>query len=448
VPPRVCVAIPVKNGTNYLDQAIESALSQEGVDFEVRIRDNRSDDESEALARSYADRDPRVSVAVNEVDIGSWGSLNRILADTDAEFFVPFAHDDVMEPGNLARKLEAAEQHDARFVTSSVHTIDANGTRTGFAADYRNTPPVNDPPSFFFHITPINNVAGQSVLVATEALRAVGGFDSRGFFAADWLTWLRISLRERCVALRDPLISYREHGTSGTATFMATGVHARDVPGVLAAAFRDEAATPEVLQHRPSLMAQNLAHIGREMHKGGLRRVADNYAGYMTIGRALAWLPDDPSLRNMYTQAVNESDLVPPRVPFDAVTSAPAHDDEAAALAAVVAELGPLVARLGIAVDPERAEDLMRLLEPYFGETVLDVSLIPTDAGTDLFEPGRLVLAPWGSDLIAQAEDAHLPVYPYALPSQFAVPPDVSRWEALDASATIAPEQPARTAAA
>jgi hypothetical protein len=437
--PRVCVAIPVKNGTNYLDQAIESVLAQEGADIEVRVRDNLSDDESVALAQSYADRDPRVSVAVNEFDIGSWGSLNRILSETDAHYFVPFAHDDVMEPDNIARKVAALDAHDARMCLSSIRLIDGNGETIGLGGDHSTTPLVTDPPQFFEVITPINRVPGQSVVVATDALRAIGGFDNRGHFAADWLTWLRLSLRERVVTLRDPLIAYREHGTSGTTTVSATGIHGRDVPGVLAAAFRDDAMRPELLRHRPALMAHNLAHIGRMLHQSGLHRVADGWAGYMTIGRALAWRPEDPQLRSIYSNAVSESDLVPPRAPFDAVTSAPGTDDEAAALAGAVAELGPLLARLGIAVRPGDADDLMALLEPHFGQTALDVALIPAGGPSDLFQPGRLVLARWGSDLVSEAEAAHLPVYPYALPSLFAAPPDLSRWEAIDAEAVLAP---------
>ena len=47
--PSVCVAIPVKNGSAYLAEAIESVLAQTGVDLSVRVLDNGSDDDS--LAR-------------------------------------------------------------------------------------------------------------------------------------------------------------------------------------------------------------------------------------------------------------------------------------------------------------------------------------------------------------------------------------------------------------
>ena len=52
--PSVCVAIPVKNGSAYLAEAIESVLAQTGVDLSVRVIDNQSDDDSLELAQRYA----------------------------------------------------------------------------------------------------------------------------------------------------------------------------------------------------------------------------------------------------------------------------------------------------------------------------------------------------------------------------------------------------------
>jgi hypothetical protein len=133
---------------------------------------------------------------------------------------------------------------------------------------------------------------------------------------------------------------------------------------------------------------------------------------------------------------------VPPHFPWDAVALAPADEGDAADLAAAIDRLGPLVATLGIAVAPDGADDALRLLEPHFGDSAVDVAIVPTEDPSELLVPGRVVLARWGSDLVARAEDARLPVHPYALPSLFAVPPDTERWQALDPAAAL-PAAPA-----
>jgi hypothetical protein len=428
----VCVAIPVKNGADYLVEALESVLAQDGVDLSVRIRDNLSVDDSVAVAESYAARDPRVSVAVNEQDVMYYGSLNRILAETDAKWFVPFAHDDVMQPGNLAKKVAALERADARFAHSSALNIDEGGTVTGVAPDHSGAPEVMDAPAFFSRIAPLNIVAAQSVVVGTGALRAIGGYDARSLYAGDWLTWMRLALRERVVTLAEPLIANRVHSAAGTAASNRAGFNGRDIPATLDRVFLDPAMPEEWKGMRGAMVAATSASVARVLHDDGIRRVDQGWAGYMTAGRGLARRPDDPALRELYRVLVQASDLAPPRVPFDAVAAAPADAADAERLSAVVEEVGPLFASLVIAVEPGRVDEAMTVLEPLFGDTELDVAVVPTDRLGDLFVPGRLVLAPWGSDRVAAAEDAGLPVYPYGMPDPFGRAPDPVRWETVD----------------
>ena len=87
-------------------------------------------------------------------------------------------------------------------------------------------------------------------------------------------------------------------------------------------------------------------------------------------------------------------------------------------------KLGPLLGQLTIAAVPERLEATMALLEPWFGAAELDVAVVPTVDHRELITPGRLVLARWGSELIREAEDAGVPVYPYDLPDPFSGPPN------------------------
>jgi hypothetical protein len=438
VPPEICVAIPVRNGSDFLSEAIESVLAQEGVDLEVRIRDNLSDDDSVAVAQSYAAKDPRVIVAVNEENVFYYGSLNRIIADTEAEFFVPFAHDDVMLPGNLAKKLDVLRRTGAAFAHSAALHIDEHGTVSGRSPDISFVAEVLDPPALFPHIAPYNRVWPQTVLARTDALRSVGGFDARSLYAGDWLTWMRLALRERVVTLQEPLVQYRVHSGSGHLESNASGFNGRDLPATLDLVFSDPAMPDELRAHRDVMVAAQAAAAGTVLHGDGIRRVAGGrWAGYMTVGRALARKPEDFGLRALYASFARESGLAAPQIPFEAVAPAPSDAGEAAALAAAVEEIGGLLASLAIAVAPDRVDESMALLEPAFGDTDLAVDVIPTADVAELFAAGRLVLARWGSDLVAQAEEAAMPVYPYAMPDPFAEPPDVRLWQALDAAATL-----------
>ena len=77
--PTVCVALSVKDGGEYLAEAIESVLAQEDVALELRIYDNGSTDGSFEVYERFRD-DPRVSVASNPAGAHFYTSMNRALA--------------------------------------------------------------------------------------------------------------------------------------------------------------------------------------------------------------------------------------------------------------------------------------------------------------------------------------------------------------------------------
>ena len=138
----VCVVVPNKNGLALLGPSLDSVLAQDFDPMSVLVVDNISSDGSYELALDYAARDARVTVVQNDVDVNYYGSLNRALATTTAEYLVPFANDDFMEPGNLARKVALLEQTGAGFAHSSATRIDGDGRTIDVCPDHFAIPEV------------------------------------------------------------------------------------------------------------------------------------------------------------------------------------------------------------------------------------------------------------------------------------------------------------------
>ena len=334
---RVCVALPVRDGQDYFALAIESVLRQEGVDLEVRVLDNGSRDASLALAQAYAEVDPRVVVASNPFDLTYYGSLNRALAETGAEYFVPFASDDIMYPGNLAAKVAALEETGAALAGSSADMIAADGTPLDrLCPDHRETPRLTPAPHFFRRLVPENAIACQAAVVRTAALRAIGGFDVRSYYAADWLAWMRLSLRHAVVTLPEALIANRVHPRTITQTGNAVGANARDVPATLALAFDDEHLPEEWQGLRAPLVSASYCLMATALQDAGMLRAADGWAAYLSMLRALAWAPDDAPVRDEALRQIAAAGLHPLDLPCEAVAVAPSTATEALALAAGV----------------------------------------------------------------------------------------------------------------
>ena len=113
-PPLVSVVTPVYNGAAYLAECIESVLGQTYDRFEYVISDNRSTDDSLAIAQSYAERDDRLRVVAHEEHLThhleSWNRSMRLIAD-DASYVKVVHADDWLFDDCLARMVALSEEH-------------------------------------------------------------------------------------------------------------------------------------------------------------------------------------------------------------------------------------------------------------------------------------------------------------------------------------------------
>jgi glycosyltransferase involved in cell wall biosynthesis len=126
--PTVSIGIPVYNGENYLEQALQSLLAQTYTDFEIIITDNASTDRSREICQKYVALDPRVRYYQNETNLGCTGNFNIVFKYARGKYFKWAPHDDLYEPTFLEKCVEPLER-DPGIVLSYARTsiIDENG---------------------------------------------------------------------------------------------------------------------------------------------------------------------------------------------------------------------------------------------------------------------------------------------------------------------------------
>jgi len=108
--PRVSIGLPVFNGENYLEEALDSILAQTYSDFELIISDNASTDRTEEICRVYAARDDRIRYFRNETNLGAAKNYNRVFELSSGEYFKWAAHDDLCAPEYLERCVEILDR--------------------------------------------------------------------------------------------------------------------------------------------------------------------------------------------------------------------------------------------------------------------------------------------------------------------------------------------------
>jgi glycosyltransferase involved in cell wall biosynthesis len=110
------VVIPVRDGALYVADAINSALSQEGVK-EVLVVDDGSEDETATVVRSIADKRLRY---IRQNRIGAAAARNRGVEMACCPLLAFLDADDLWLPGKIIAQLEALEGRRAEIIFTNI----------------------------------------------------------------------------------------------------------------------------------------------------------------------------------------------------------------------------------------------------------------------------------------------------------------------------------------
>jgi GT2 family glycosyltransferase len=224
--PELTVSMPAYNTAKYIGAAIESVLRQRGVDFELMVVDDASQDDTARVARSF--KDPRVRVFVNRVHLGISACHNLVIQRSNAPFIAHVDSDDIVLP-HAFRKLVAELASDSTI--GQVHCyfleIDESGKTTGAAVRARrNRLLATRPPGMDYKRELIvrGTVTNHLRTYRREVFQTVGYFNESLGYAEDYEMALRIVDRYKIKLVPEFLYAFRQHGGSTTKRFDLSSV--------------------------------------------------------------------------------------------------------------------------------------------------------------------------------------------------------------------------------
>lgn len=216
--PKISIGLPVFDGEQYLDGAIESIVSQTYPDFELIVADNCSSDASLAIARRWQERDRRIRVIESAVNLGAAPNFNRVFAEARGKFFKWAACDDLIEPEFLQKCIDRMEENPATvLVYSDAMDIDERGDAIGLIYDTEmDMKTDSSDPVLRFRDLVLCNHSCISVfgLIQREALARTGLIDS--FVGSDRALLVQLALMGPFSKIAEPLILHREHAGRST----------------------------------------------------------------------------------------------------------------------------------------------------------------------------------------------------------------------------------------
>lgn len=95
--PFFSIIMPVYNTEKYLDKAINSILNQDFTNFELIIIDDASTDKSYTICKNYADKDKRIKLLRNDINLGVAKSRNKALNNISGVYLTFVDSDDYIE---------------------------------------------------------------------------------------------------------------------------------------------------------------------------------------------------------------------------------------------------------------------------------------------------------------------------------------------------------------
>jgi GT2 family glycosyltransferase len=216
--PAISVIIPTRNTLGYLPKAIASIGADPDVEIIV-VDDDSSDGTAEWLA-GLGRRDPRL-VRLAGPGRNSARARNLGIAAARAPLIAFLDADDWWEPGKLAaqREMHLANPEIGFSFTDYRHLTPAGedrGTSFNYWPGYRarhghHTEPFLLGEDALAQIYAENIVGTSTVMVRTDLLRALGGFDETLRSTEDWDLWLRLAASAPVACHPGSLVTYLMH---------------------------------------------------------------------------------------------------------------------------------------------------------------------------------------------------------------------------------------------
>jgi glycosyltransferase involved in cell wall biosynthesis len=209
-PPLVTVVIPVYNGTNYLREAIESALTQTYQNTEVIVVNDGSTDDggTRNIALSYGER-----IRYFEKKNGGVASaINYGICQAKGSYIAWLSHDDCFLPEKLASQvylLQEFKQFSACY--TDYYVIDAAGN-TISEIETPWYPQGQALRALFGNMY----ISGSTMLIDRTCFDKVGLFSEELKYTQDGEMWLRLIRNFDIGRLPEKLIKQRSHSEQGS----------------------------------------------------------------------------------------------------------------------------------------------------------------------------------------------------------------------------------------
>jgi glycosyltransferase involved in cell wall biosynthesis len=204
--PKVSIVIPVYNGSNYLKEAIDSALAQTYKNIEIIVVNDGSTDNgaTEKIAKSYGKKIRYYS----KENGGVATALNLGIEKMKGEYFSWLSHDDLYYPDKVEKQIRFLNDNKLKHIVlySNYEVIDKNSRHLAFIEHDHYMLTIK--PEYALLRGCVNGI---TLLIPKDAFEGENPFDPDLRCTQDYELWRRIIRKYEFVHMDEILSKTREH---------------------------------------------------------------------------------------------------------------------------------------------------------------------------------------------------------------------------------------------
>ena len=213
--PLVSVLMVTYNRESLLKETIASVLNQTYDNLQFIIVDDGSTDESCKVIESF--HDDRIELYRLKENRHICHATNYGFSKVKGEYLARIDSDDVWYPEKIAKQLEFLENNDEyKICFTGADMIDGNSKCINEKEEHLlrlfETEFADQKESLYYFFTKGNCLSHPSVLMETEVMRKVGGFNPSYVQLHDFEYWVRIAKHYPIHVMKEKLLAMRRFG--------------------------------------------------------------------------------------------------------------------------------------------------------------------------------------------------------------------------------------------
>ena len=210
--PCVSVVIPTYNSAAFIVDALTSITGGDYKDVEIVVVDDGSTDTTVGIVKNQ----PGNIVLITQKNSGRGAARNNGVKHATGKYIAFLDHDDLLTPSSIAERIQYLEDHpDKGWVCTDAMEFDQSGDLRLFLNQF---PWLDLDKDHFCQLLKGCFPLTSTIMIRSELIRQVGGFNTAIDYGDDIELFLRLFLVSRIGMIRKPLTRRRIHPTQGVSS--------------------------------------------------------------------------------------------------------------------------------------------------------------------------------------------------------------------------------------